>query len=74
MHRRVHIGQAVFGKQYHPHAARFKKLDEVAREVIYGAQIGDDCGIDLVAADVRRRILLKSSKHGGGVPGNVFTL
>ena len=48
MHRRIHVRDAVFGKQNHLHAALAEKVNQVADDDINVTQVADDGGIDFV--------------------------
>ena len=53
MHRRVHVRDAVFGKQNDLHAALAKKINQVADDGINLAQVAVDCGIQFEPPCVR---------------------
>ncbi len=46
MHRRVHVRDAVFGKQNHLHSALAKKINQIADDGVNLAQVAVDGGID----------------------------
>src|SRR5579862_2880658 len=50
MNRRVHVRNAVFGKQNHLYATLVKKMDEVANDGVNRLQIGNDNRINLKRA------------------------
>ena len=54
MNRRIHVRDAVFGKQDHLDIARTEVIQQVADDGINRALVGNEGGIDLVAAAVRR--------------------
>ena len=45
MNRRVHVRDAVFGKQNDLHAARVKEIQQVADDGVNRAEVGNEGGI-----------------------------
>ena len=47
VNRRVHVRDAVFGKQNHLHRTLVEKINQVADDGVNRAQVGNDGGIEL---------------------------